>query len=346
MNTHQGFASDNNSGIHPDILKAITKANTGYHIAYGDDPYTESVNLKFREHFGEQTESYLVFTGTASNTLSIKSAAHSYNSVICAETSHLNMHECGAPENFSGCKLVTLKSEDGKIRISDIVPLLEIRGDEHYSQPKVISISQTTELGTVYTREELGELCEFAHSNHLIVHMDGARLCNAAAYLDLTLKAITQDVGIDVLSFGGTKNGMMIGESVIFFNKDLSSNFKYIRKQGMQLSSKMRYISVQFEAFFTDNLWLKNAKLANEMARILAQKLEALPGCTLTQKVESNSVFVQLPGDVIKELQKKSFFYIWDDKQYIARLMTSFNTKKEDIDYLIQTLKFLTVKGN
>jgi len=347
MNLRRGFASDNNSGIHPIVLEAISRANTGHCIAYGDDPYTKSAIKILKNHFGEDSDIYLVFTGTASNTLAIKSLVFSFNSIICAETSHLHMFECGAPEKFSGCKLLTVKSEDGKIRISDLEHFLEIKGDEHCSQPKIISITQSTELGTVYTPEELSILCKFAQNNNLFVHMDGARLCNAAAYLNLSLKEISHDVGIDVLSFGGTKNGMMIGESIIFFNKDLSKDFKYIRKQGMQLSSKMRYVSVQFEAMFSDNLWLENAKHANKMARILAKKLESLPGCTITQKVETNSIFVQIPESVIKELQKKSFFYIWDNKRSIVRLMTSFDTEIEDVDYLVQALESLLVlRGN
>jgi len=345
MNLNRGFASDNNLGIHPEILKAIAQVNTGHCIAYGDDPFTESTIDKFREQFGDDIDVYLLFTGTASNVLAVRSAAESFNSIICAETSHLNMHECGGPENFSGCKLLTVPSENGKIYTRDIEHFLDACGDEHQSQPKVISISQSTELCTVYTRKELIDLCEFAHDNNLYVHMDGARLCNAAVHLDLSLKAITRDVGIDILSFGGTKNGMMIGESVIFFNRNLASNFKYIRKQGMQLSSKMRFISVQFDAFFSNDLWMENARHANKMAEILSHKLEALPGCTLAQKVESNGVFVRIPPGVIEELQRRSFFYIWDYQKSIARMMTSFDTEIEDINNLVQTLKSLLLQN-
>jgi len=345
MKVKRGFASDNNSGIHPEILNAINEANIGHCIGYGDDPYTEAALQKLSEIFGKNTEVYFVFTGTASNVLGIRSVCSSYNSIICAESSHLNLDECGAPENFSGCKLITLLSDDGKISPRLIEPHLDVFGNEHHSQPKIISITQSTELGTVYTPGEVSELSDFAHKNRMVLHMDGARLCNAAASLNLGLKEITGDAGVDILSFGGTKNGMMIGESVIFFHQELSRDFKYIRKQGMQLASKMRFISVQFTAFLKDDLWLKNAERANKMAALLAHGIENIPGCMVTQKVESNAVFAFIPFPVIDEIRKKYFFYIWDTVKPVARLMTSFDTTEEDIDVFLRTLKNLMLKN-
>ena len=219
MSNNKGFASDNHSGVHPDILRAIESVNIGHVIAYGDDEYTKSAIKKFKEHFGNNIDVYFVYNGTAANILGLKNITNSFNSIICAETAHLNVHECCGPEKFTGCKLITIPTSDGKLTIDKIKPHLVGFGDPHRAQPKVISITQPTELGTVYTPEEIKELSDFAHKNGLLVHIDGARLCNAAASLNVGMKNITGDVGVDILSFGGTKNGMMLGESVIFFNK-------------------------------------------------------------------------------------------------------------------------------
>lgn len=334
-----GFVSDNNSGIHPEILHAIEKANQGHCIAYGEDPFTEAALKKFKEHFGDNIDVYFVFTGTGANVLGIRAVTQSFESVICSEISHINLDECAAPENFTGCKLVAVKTDDGKFSPEDVKPLLAVKGDEHSAQPKVISITQATELGTVYTQREVITLANFAHSHDMFLHMDGARISNAAASLGLSLREITGDAGVDVLSFGGTKNGMMIGEAVIFFNKKSKNKFKFIRKQGMQLASKMRFISVQFEAFLTNDLWLRNALHANRMAKLLAAELEKIPGCTITQKVEANAVFIAIAHKYIDKIQKEFFFNIWEGQQPVIRLMTSFNTKEEDIQDLIQVIK-------
>jgi len=339
MNTKRSFASDNNSGIHPRILHAIQETNQGHCIAYGDDSFTQRAVKKCREHFGEQIEVYFVFTGTGANVLGIRAALQSYESAICSSVAHLDLDECAAPENFSGCKLLTIPTEDGKLYPKDILPLLSLRGDEHHAQPRLISITQSTELGTVYTREELRTLADFAHANELYLHVDGARLSNAAAALDASLKEITADVGVDILSFGGTKNGMMIGEAVIFFNKRIARNFKYIRKQGMQLASKMRFISAQFEAFLTDDLWLQNARHANSMARLLAEELKKIPLCTITQSVDANAVFITLPRIVLDRIQKEYFFYIVDEEKPVARIMTSFDTQEQDVHDFIHVMK-------
>ncbi len=327
----RGFASDNNAGVHPEILEALANANDGHVVAYGDDPYTESAVGKFREIFGKEIQVFFVYNGTGANVLGLQALTDSFNGVICAETAHINVDECGAPEKFTGCKLITLPTENGKITVDQIKPHLHAMGNEHHAQPKVISITEATELGTVYRPEEIEAITRFAHARHMLVHMDGARIANAAVSLDLGLREITRDLGVDILSFGGTKNGMMFGEAVVFFREDLAGDFKYIRKQGMQLASKMRYIAVQFETLLTDDLWRKNAQHANEMAALLAQEVREIPAITITRDVDSNGVFAQVPREVIPLLQEECFFYVWDEEASIVRWMASFDTTKEDI---------------
>ena len=327
----RGFASDNNSGIDPDILKSIERANTGHVIAYGDDIYTERAILKIKEHFGEEIEVFFVLTGTAANVLGLTVLTNTYNSVICAETAHINVDECGAPERFSGCKLIPVASQDGKINADSIKKHLHGFGFEHHSQPKIVSISQPTELGTVYSIDEISELGDFIHKYDMLLHVDGARLSNAAVSLGTGFKELTANAGVDVLSFGGTKNGMLFGESIIFFNKKMAENFKYIRKQGMQLASKMRFISVQFETYLSDDLWKKNALHANNMAQLLYSEILKVPHVSVTQKVQSNSVFAVLPESSIKILQDEYFFYVWDEEKHEVRWMTSFDTAEKDI---------------
>ncbi|UCD14583.1 MAG: low specificity L-threonine aldolase [Thermoplasmatales archaeon] len=331
MSNNKGFASDNHSGVHPDILKAIESANIGHATAYGDDEYTERAIKKFKEHFGNNVDAYFVYNGTAANILGLKNITDSFNSIICAETAHLNVHECCGPEKFTGCKLITIPTIDGKLTIDKIRPHIVGLGDPHRAQPKVISITQPTELGTVYTPKEIKELTDFSHKNGMLVHMDGARLCNAVVSLDVGMKDITGDVGVDILSFGGTKNGMMLGESVVFFNKKLSKNFVFIRKQGMQLASKMRFISAQFEAFLSNDLWLKNARHANRMARLLYKEVKDIPQIKIKQKVETNAVFATIPKKYIVPLQREYFFHVFNEQTSEVRWMCSFDTNKEDI---------------
>jgi threonine aldolase len=329
--TKRSFASDNNAGIHPEVIKAIKSANEGHVIAYGDDHITARVEKLFQKHFGPDIAVYFVFGGTGANVLGLKSITQSHNAIICAETAHVNVDECGAPEQFTGCKLIALSTPDGKLRVEQLKPFLHAFGNEHHVQPRVISISQATEMGTVYTRKELKTLSSFAHDNNMLLHVDGARISNAAVSLNSSLKEITGDVGVDVLSFGGTKNGMMYGEAVIFFNKKLATDFKYIRKQGMHLPSKMRYISAQFEALLAGNLWKRSATHANRMAHILASELAKLPKIKITQPVESNGVFAVIPPKYIPALQKKYFFYVWNEEISEVRLMASFDTTERDI---------------
>jgi len=333
------FASDNNAGVHPNILRAINSVNQGHVISYGDDIFTQSAVKKFEEHFGKDVEVYFVFNGTAANVLGLSAMVEPFNSVICSEVAHIDKDECCAPERFIGCKLVTIPTKDGKIRVEQIKGHIDSLGNQHRAQPKVISITQATELGTVYKPEEIKVIADFAHKNQLFLHMDGARLSNAAASLNVKLKQITADVGVDVLSFGGTKNGMMFGEAVIFFKRKLPENFKYIRKQGMQLASKMRFISAQFEALLSNNLWLKNAKHANGMARLLARKIEEVSDTTITQEVEANAVFAIVPPKHVSLLREKYFFYIWNREKSEVRWMASFDTTKEDVKKFVNVIE-------
>lgn len=339
MELNVQFGSDNHSNVHPGILKAIETANKGYTIAYGEDKYTEKAVEKFKKIFGKQIKVYFVYTGTAANILSLKTITKSYNSIICPETAHLNVHECCGPEKFTGCKIQTIPTKNGKLTPNLIKPHITGLGDVHMAQPKVISITQPTEYGTTYTTEELKKLSDFAHNKKMILHVDGARLSNAATYLNKNMKQITKDVGVDVLSFGGTKNGMMIGEAVVFFDKNLSKDFDFYRKQGMQLSSKMRYISVQFNAFFENDLWLKNAKHANTMAKFLEKELRKIPSIEVTQKVEANMVFATFPKKTLEKIREKYYFHVFREEINEARLMCSYNTKKQDIIDFVKTVK-------
>ncbi|MEE8062466.1 MAG: low specificity L-threonine aldolase [Gemmatimonadales bacterium] len=328
----RSFASDNSAGVHPDVLQAIHEANVGHVPAYGDDPYTERAQAAFRRQFGEDVRVFFVYGGTGANVLGLKAVTESYHAVLCAESAHINIDECGAPERHLGCKLIAIPTADGKLRPADVQPHLKGFGVPHHAQPKVISITQTTELGTVYQPREIQALADLAHQNGMVLHMDGARISNAAASLELGLAAITGDVGVDVLSFGGTKSGLMFGEAVVFFSADEAlERVPYLRKQSMQLASKMRFVGAQFQALLTDDLWRRNAEHANRMARLLAQTVEVIDGVELTQPVESNAVFARIPSTAIPPLQKRWFFYVWDAARAEVRWMTAFDTTEEDV---------------
>lgn len=335
----RSFASDNNAGIHPEMIEAIQAANDGHVIAYGDDAFTARAVKLFEKQFGRGIAVHFVFGGTGANVLGLKAITRSHQAIVCAETAHVNVDECGAPENTTGCKLIALQTPDGKLRVEQIKPLVHAFGNEHHVQPRVISISQATEMGTVYTKKEIKTLASFAHDNGMLLHVDGARIANAAVSLKESLKAITADAGVDVLSFGGTKNGMMYGEAVVFFDKQLAHDFKYIRKQGTHLPSKMRFISAQFEALLSNDLWRRSAAHANRMAQILATELSKLPQIKLTQAVESNGVFAIVPPQYIPQLQKKYFFYVWNEEISEVRLMASFDTAEEDIHAFIDVVR-------
>ena len=337
----RGFASDNNAGVLPEVLKAMETVNQGHAVGYGNDPVTTEAIELFKKEFGQDIDVYFVFNGTGANVLGLSTLTQSYNSVICAETSHIQIDECGAPERFTGCKLLPVKSEKGKITPNSIKQYLHGFGFEHHAQPGVISISQVSELGTVYNVEEIKAIAELAHRYGLFLHMDGARIANAAIALNLPFKAFTKEAGVDVLSFGGTKNGLMMGEAVIFFNPELSKNTKYIRKQSMQLFSKMRFISAQFLPYFKEQLWKKSALHANKMARLLEQEVSKIEQVKLTQKTEANGVFAIVPPEIIEKLQQEYFFYVWDENRSEVRWMTSFDTNEEDVYDFVRILKSL-----
>lgn len=344
MKIKRGFASDNNAGVHPQVMDALRSANRGHAVAYGDDVYTETAAGLFRERFGETAEVFFVFGGTGANVTALSAVMRPHQAVVCAETAHVNVDECGAPEKFTGCKLVALPTPDGKLRPEQIEPLLARQGDQHHVQLRVVSVSQPTELGTVYTVEELKRLAEFAHARGLLLHVDGARLANAAAHLDVPLQELTAGAGVDVLSFGGTKNGMMYGEAVVFFRTALAEDYRFVRKQCAQLPSKMRFVAAQFTALLGRDLWLQTAEHANRMARALAVELREVPRVQLTQPVESNAVFALLPRESIARVQERFFFYVWDEQTAEVRLMCSFDTTEEDVRELASVIRE-AVKG-
>ncbi|MFN4122002.1 MAG: threonine aldolase family protein [Flavobacteriales bacterium] len=332
------FASDNCSGVHSNILNAITSANNGHVISYGDDPFTEKLKIQIKALFGQNAEVYPVFSGTGANVTALQACIRSFEAVICTDVAHIYVDECGAPEKFLQAKLITVPHNQGKLTIDQIEPLLHAKGFEHHVQPKVISITQSSEYGTVYTPEEIGAICDFAHRNEMLVHMDGARLSNAASSLGIPFKVFTTDCGVDILSLGGTKNGMLQGEAVVVLNSSIQHNLKYIRKQAMQLGSKMRYTSAQFLAWFKDDLYLQLAAHSNQMAQYLASKLERVDGVILTQPVQANAVFAILPQDVYQKLISKGFFYEWNAQQSEYRFMCSWDTQVSDIDELLAGL--------
>jgi threonine aldolase len=331
MKPARSFASDNNAGIHPDVLQAVARANTGHAVGYGDDAHTQRAVAKFKHHFGADAEVFLVFNGTAANCLSLKALTESYHAVICSETAHIHTDECGAPEKFTGCQLILIDAPDGKLTVESVSHAYHGIGDQHHVQPKVISITQATELGTVYKPKEIRDLARFAHDRDMFLHMDGARIANAAVSLGLNLRQATRDLGVDVLSFGGTKNGAMGAEAVVFFDKTLATDFLYMRKQGMQLASKMRFISAQLDALLSDSLWKKNAQHANRMAALLKKEITKIPGVKIVYQVEANGVFAKIPLRAIAKLQKRYFFYVWSEEQSVVRWMCSFDTTEADV---------------
>lgn len=329
--TTKSFASDNNSGIHPQILNAIANANLGHSRAYGHDPITAHAEHLFKELFGQSTSAFFVFNGTAANVTGLSAVMNSWNSVICTTAAHINEDECGAPEKFLGSKLFDVFSPNAKLNLDSINHVLAARGDEHRTQHNVISITQATEFGTVYTLPEIKEIAGFAHANGLLLHMDGARISNAAVSLGMNFRDFTVDAGVDIVSFGGTKNGLMLGEAVLIFNPEIAENMKYIRKQSMQLASKMRFISAQFIAYLEQNIWFTNASHANAMAQLLASLVADIPGLKLAHPVQANGVFVCVPPEVVPVLQEKYYFYIFDEVNSVARWMCSFDTTENEV---------------
>jgi threonine aldolase len=336
----KSFASDNYSGIHPEVFQAIQRANSDHQISYGDDKFTEEANRLFEKEFGN-VEILYTFNGTGANVTCLKCCTLPFQAVVCSEYAHILADECGAPTQSIGCSLLPLKTDNGKITPEMIKPLLSRVGNVHNTQPKVISISQSTELGTVYSIEELKTLCDFAHANGMYVHLDGARISNAVAALGVSLKEATVDCGVDIMSFGGTKNGLMIGEAVLIFNEELKANAPYFHKQTGQLFSKNRFISAQFTALLTDNLWLRMATHANKMAHLLAKEISHLSNVNIIRSVDANAVFVTIPEHVIQPLRALYPFYEWDAQTHEQRWMCSFDTTEEEVLSFVKALKEL-----
>jgi threonine aldolase len=341
----RSFASDNNSGVHPSVLAYMAKVNTDHAVGYGGDEFTQIAINQFKKVFGNQTEPYFVFNGTGANILALSAFTQSFHSVICASTAHIMVDECGAPEKFTGCKLLPLDTPNGKLTPELVAKYLHGFDFEHHSQPRIVSISQVTELGTVYQPHEIKALADLVHQFGMYLHMDGARLANAAVSLDLPFKAFTTDCGVDVLSFGGTKNGLMMGEAVVFLNPEFTSTVKYQRKQAAQLYSKMRFMAAQFLAYFENDLWKSNAQHANKMAQILKQRVEKL-GVIVTQSVDANGVFAIIPDSIRDALLEKYFFYSWDEARHEVRWMTSFDTTEDDVEHFCNELSRLLLKNN
>jgi threonine aldolase len=334
----RNFASDNNAGVHPEVVEAIARANQGHVVAYGDDPYTRSAIAKFEEHFGSGIDVFFTFNGTGANVLGLQALNRPYHAVLCSDYAHIYTDECGAPEKHTGCKLIPLPHQDGKITLDSVRHAYHGIGDQHHVQVRVISITQSTEMGTVYQPEEIQALAQFAHEREMFLHMDGARIANAAASLGQTLRQATRDLGVDVLSFGGTKNGIMGGEAVVFFNRGPASDFLYLRKQGMQLASKMRFIAAQFEALLTNDLWQRSAEHANRMALMLEAELRRIPQVKLVWKVEANGVFAQIPRHAVQKIKDRYFFYMWIEEECIVRWMCSFDTTEDDVKEFVKVV--------
>lgn len=333
------FMSDNNSGVHPKIMEAMVNVNQGHDYSYGTDSTTKKAESLIGELLGKEVDVYFVSTGTAANVIGLSGLLKPYEGVVAPKTGHINVDECGAFEKVSGSKILQVESEDGKIYKEEIIHLLDSQGDEHRTQPRVISISQTTEVGSLYSVEEIKDLADFAHENNMFLHVDGARIANAVVALETTFKEMIVDTGVDLLSFGGTKNGMMIGEAIVSLNKDLSKSFKFYRKQGMQLISKMRFISAQFIAYIENDLWKENARNANKMGKYFAKELSQFSELKLQSEPKTNMIFVYLNKELIEELQEEHDFYVQDKETSLIRLVTSFDTTKEDIDKFINTIK-------
>ena len=328
----RGFASDNYASIHPDVLEAIARANAGHDVSYGDDAVTAQLSDAVKDVFGSRAEVFPVFNGTGANVVALQAMTRRWEAVVCAESAHIHADEGGAPEKMAGLKLWTITTPDGKLTPDLLDTQAWGFGTVHRAQPGAVSITQSTELGTVYTVDEIGALAEHARSLGLRTHIDGARLSNAAASLGTGFRSFTTDAGIDAVSFGGTKNGLMIGEAVIVLNAESAPGVDFLRKTSMQLASKMRFVSAQLLALLTDDLWLRNASHANAMAALLASRVRGLPGLSITQPVQANAVFAVLPAQVTARLQQRFRHYTWDAATGEVRWMCSWDTTIEDVD--------------
>ncbi len=332
----KSFASDNYAAVHPEIMAAIAAVNDGHAVSYGDDPTTDDVRALIRNEFGKQSEMHLVFNGTGANVVALQSALRPWDNVICTAMAHINVDEAGAPERLTGSKLVTVDTPDAKLTPALITMACTGKGDQHHTQPKLVSITQSTELGTVYSVEEIRAIVDTSHGLDMRVHMDGARIANAAVSLGVSLGAITSELGVDLVSFGGTKNGAMGAEAVIFLNPELAGQALWIRKASMQLASKHRYLAAQLKALLTNELWRRNASHANEMAARLASGLSSIPHMQITQLTQANAVFAVLPREVRQRLQAEFPFYVWNPTINEVRLMCSWDTTPEEVDTFVK----------
>ncbi len=339
MSLPREFASDNTAPAHPAVLEAMAAANHGPAHAYGADPWTARAKEWFRDEFGGDTETFLVWNGTGANVTALRAMTRPYHSVLCTPYSHIQVDECGAPELLTGCKLVPLPTTDARLTAAQIRAAVKGIGNEHWVQPHVVSLTQSTEYGTCYGTDALTEICAVARELNLLVHMDGARIANAAATLGVSLRAFTRDAGVDVLSFGATKNGGINAEAVLVFDPALAAEMPFLRKQSAQLASKMRFQSAQFLALAEGDLWLANARHANAMAKRLEAGLRGIAGVTLTQPVEANAVFALLPPAVTAALQERFHFYVWNETTGEVRLMASWATQPDDIDELVAAVR-------
>jgi threonine aldolase len=334
----RGFASDNYAGIHPEILEAMAKVNHGHQPAYGADEVTAELETRMREHFGDQAQVFPVFNGTGANVVSLQSLTRRWEAVICAQTAHINVDEGGAPEKVAGLKLWTVPTPDGKLTPELISTQVFDTGFVHRAQQAVVTITQSTEMGTVYSPAEIKAIADYCHSNGLTLHLDGARISNAAASLGVPFRAFTTDVGVDIVSFGGTKIGAMLSEAVVVLNPEYASAVPFVRKTYMQLASKMRFISAQLLALLDDDLWLRNATHANAMATRLAEGVRSIPGVSITQPVQANAVFAVLPLAVTERLQEEFHFYVWNHQTGEVRWMCAWDTTEADIDTFVAAI--------
>ena len=335
------FGSDNHSGVHPLIMDAIVSANKDFAPAYGEDPFTARVLKKLETLLGGNCKAMFVFNGTGANVVALSCFAESFHAILAPATAHINVDECGAPEKLSGAKIIPLEHCDGKVTPEQVKKALTNFGVQHHSQPRILSISQPTELGTLYTPEEIRALADLMHRHGCWLHVDGSRIANAAEALQLPVKSFISDCGVDVLSFGGTKNGLLMGEAVVVFNRQMARKLPFVRKQTTQLYSKNRFIAAQFDAYLKDDLYLRLAGHSNRMARYMESRLKDIPGVTVSRPVQSNAVFALLPPEITAQLQKKHYFYIWDEQTGEVRWMCSFNTQKENIDAFVEDLSVL-----
>lgn len=328
----KSFASDNYAGAHPEILASLAAVNEGHAVAYGADPWTDRAQEILRDHFGAHAQTFLVFNGSGANVLAMRATCRPWEAVICAQSAHVNVDEAGAPESLAGVKLLAVPTPDGKLSSDQVVALLTPAGDEHTVAPRLVSITQTTELGTRYRPQEIAALADTAHRHGLLLHVDGARLANAAAGLGTGLGAITSDVGVDIVSLGGTKNGMMLGEAVVILEPALAEGFRHLRKQTLQLASKGRFLAAQFVAMYEGDLWRRNADHANAMASRLAGALAGVTAVTITQEVQANAVFAVIPAAAADRVRETWPFHTWDRPSGEARLMCAWDTTPEEVD--------------